>query len=82
MNKEFLQQIDQMAELKIDWLNCSKLDDEILICECFCVSVADIRKLCAEKQKPDLELLKSTYGLGNGCQSCLKNQDYWTNKVF
>lgn len=79
MDKEFLKQIDQVDEL-LEPLE--KLDDEILICECFCVSVADIRRFCADTQKVDLLALQSALGLGTGCQSCLKRSDYWVDKIF
>jgi NAD(P)H-nitrite reductase large subunit len=80
MDKEFFRQIDKLDEL-IDSDPPEKLDDELLICECFCVSVADIRNACSESQKVDLETLKSL-GLGQGCQSCLKRSEYWIDKIF
>lgn len=57
------------------------LDDDILICECFCVNVADIRGLFAQSRSVDLDVLAKTYGLGQGCQSCIKDCD-WLNKIF
>lgn len=81
MDREFLRQIDQVSELISD-LPGEKLDDEVLICECFCVSVADIRRTCAEAQKVDIRLLQERLSLGHGCQSCLKSQDSWVNKIF
>jgi NAD(P)H-nitrite reductase large subunit len=76
MDKEFLRQIDSLDEL----LPAEKLEDEILICECFCVSAGDIRKICS--QEVDLQLLQVRFNLGQGCHSCLKNSDNWVNKIF
>lgn len=78
MDKEFFRQIDELDEL----LQPSpKLDDELLICECFCVSVGDIRKF-SEGSKVDLEALGNSLGLGHGCQTCLKRSDDWIEKIF
>ena len=81
MDRDFLHQIDQLNEL----LTCSevaKLDDEVLICECFCVNVKDIRQACAAAQKVDIRLLQETLSLGEGCQSCTKRIDSWVNNIF
>lgn len=78
MDKEFLRLIDTVDELIPRPIE--KLEDEVLICECFCVSVADIRELCGTHV--DLDLLKDQLNLGSGCQSCLKKKDDWINKIF
>ena len=78
MDKEFLRLIDTVDELIPR--PTEKLDDDVLICECFCVSVADIRELCSTQV--DLDLLKDRLNLGNGCQSCLKRKDDWFDKIF
>lgn len=78
MDKTFLHLMDSLEDLLPGHLE--KLDDEALICECFCVSVKDIRDLCAGKV--DLAILEDQLGLGNGCQSCLKRKDDWMNKIF
>jgi NAD(P)H-nitrite reductase large subunit len=57
-----------------------KLDDEVIICECFCVNVADIRRI--QKNEVNIESLKKSFGLGNGCSSCLKTTHKWKNKIF
>lgn len=49
-----------------------KLDDNILICECKCISVGMIRDKFKNKQF-DLDLLKKELGLGTGCSSCIKD---------
>ena len=80
MDKEFLKQIDHMGDLipEVE----EKLDNEVLICECFCVSARDIREAFADTQIVDLQLLQDTLNLGHGCQSCMKNKDTWIHKIF
>lgn len=81
MDKEFLRQIDQANEL-LTQLVPEKLSDDVLICECFCVSVRDIREACAEKSEVDLGLLARRFSMGEGCQSCMKAAPEWVNKIF
>jgi NAD(P)H-nitrite reductase large subunit len=81
MDKEFLSQIDQVKELLPDETN-EKLQEDVLICECFCVSVQDIREACQELNKVNLDLLKKEFHLGQGCQGCLKRIDSWQYKIF
>jgi bacterioferritin-associated ferredoxin len=57
-----------------------KLQDDLLICECFCVNVADIRQTCSESV--DLELLEKVFGLGQGCRTCLRDKEHWMDKIF
>lgn len=78
MDKDFLRLIETVDELIPP--SDEKLDDECLICECFCVSAGDIRRTC--RDLVDVELLKATYNLGGGCQSCLKRIDSWKDKIF
>ncbi len=80
IDKEFLSQIDQVPELVPSVPE--KLADEILICECFCVSVGDIREACSNQGHVDLETLKAQFSLGQGCQSCLKEFDSWSKQIF
>lgn len=56
------------------------LDGEILICECFCVSVKDISDACP--QGLDLDLLAQRFGFGTGCMTCLKDLPKWQTLVF
>ncbi|MGE3611256.1 MAG: (2Fe-2S)-binding protein [Bacteriovoracaceae bacterium] len=79
IDSEFLNQIDQANELIS---SNEKLDDEVLICECFCVNALDIRNACSHLNKVDLELLQSNLSVGLGCQGCLKRIDYWIDKIF
>ena len=78
IDEEFLRQIDQVEDLLPTTLD--KLDDDTLICECFCVSVRDIRLLC--ETKVDLQLLQEDLHLGQGCTTCLKNIDSWIHRIF
>lgn len=79
MDKDFLNQIDRVDEL----ISLpEKLDDEIIICECFCVNVSDIREACSKQGAFDLKTMQDGYSLGLGCQSCLKQIDSWVNKIF
>jgi len=82
MAQELQQDFDQVyAELN-SATTCEKLGDEVIVCECFCVNVLDIRNTCSHLGVADLELLKSTFGLGDGCRTCLQHQDYWINKIY
>lgn len=78
MDKEFLRLIDSVDELIPRTIE--KLDNDLLICECFCVSVQDIRDVC--ETHVDLDLLKDKLNMGAGCQSCIKRKDDWINKIF
>jgi NAD(P)H-nitrite reductase large subunit len=77
MDKEFLDLIDSVEELIP---HDEKLDDDVLICECFCVNVGDIRE--TGLTKIDLAFLNEKFHMGQGCQSCIKNKDSWIDKVF
>jgi NAD(P)H-nitrite reductase large subunit len=79
MDKEFLNQIDSASELLNP--NCS-LADDVLICECFCVSAGDIRDLCAQKGEVNLTELREHFNFGEGCKSCIKNIDSWLKNIF
>ncbi len=81
MDKEFLKQIDRVKELYSE-TTIEKLDDEVLICECFCVNARDIREACDHLKKVDLALLQETLNFGHGCQSCLKNSEIWKDNIF
>jgi NAD(P)H-nitrite reductase large subunit len=79
MDKEFLSQIDRIDELIS---RSEKLEDDILICECHCVNVGDIKSVCANEQVFDLEKVQEKFDLGRGCQECLKRIDSWVNNIF
>ena len=79
MDKDILSQIDRVDELIS---SIEKLDDEVLICECFCVNVGDIREVCHSLQAFDLKTVQDSFSLGQGCQGCLKRIDSWVNNIF
>jgi NAD(P)H-nitrite reductase large subunit len=78
METSFYHLMDNLEELLPE--TPSKLDDDCLICECFCVSVKDIRDLRLETL--EFEVLKEKLSLGEGCQSCLKRKEDWINKII
>jgi NAD(P)H-nitrite reductase large subunit len=78
MDREILRLIDDVDELIVR--PPEKLDDDDLICECFCVSAGDIRTLC--ETEVDLRIIQEKFRLGLGCQSCLKSKDDWMNRIF
>ena len=78
MDKEFLRlmgNVDELISRPTD-----KLEDETLICECFCVNAGDIRNVCTSSV--NLDQLSDRFNLGQGCQSCIKNKENWINKIF
>lgn len=77
--EEILTAIENWDEL-LETRSNKKLDDEIIICECFCVNVADIRAI--QKKEVNIESLKKSLGLGTGCTSCLKTTHNWKDKIF
>lgn len=81
MDKEFLRQIDQASEL-LTQVASEKLTDDVLICECFCVNVRDIREACSGTGEVNLEVLREGFSLGEGCKSCVKAAPDWINKIF
>ena len=81
MDKEFLRQIDHANDL-VTQSQDQKLKDEVLICECFCVNVRDIREAFPEHDEVDLGLLRQRFSLGEGCTSCIKAAPEWINKIF
>jgi NAD(P)H-nitrite reductase large subunit len=81
MDKEFLRQVDQADEFLTQNLP-EKLADEVLICECFCVNVRDIREACHDLGKVDLTVLKHRFSMGEGCGGCVKAAPEWVNKIF
>jgi NAD(P)H-nitrite reductase large subunit len=81
MDKDFLRQIDDLGAL-IPPKDEEVLNDDFLICECFCVSARDIRTACESQGKVDLELVQNQLSLGQGCQGCIKRIDSWIEKIF
>jgi bacterioferritin-associated ferredoxin len=80
MDREFLGLIDRVDELLAT--PTEKLEDDVLICECFCVSAGDIRRIMGDDQYLDLARLQKDLSLGQGCQGCLKSAENWFKKIF
>jgi bacterioferritin-associated ferredoxin len=80
MDEDFLRAIDNLDELIPEQKQL--LDDEILICECFCVNVRDIRDSFKESKKVDLSILSERLCMGKGCGSCIKSSSEWLDKIF
>jgi len=72
----------ESVDLDLDQINDYGLHDDVIICECFCVNAGDIRKMFDAEKQIDFTKLKSVFGFGEGCKSCLKNQEYWKNNIF
>lgn len=80
VNNDLHDQIDHLE----DYIESDpfKFPDDHLICECNCVSVADIKKHFASEREIDFEFLRQQYSFGTGCQSCLKTKTDWLKKIF
>ena len=81
MDKDFLRQIDDVKDF-LSSQDGEKLDNEFLVCECFCVNAGDIRQACTDLGEVNLDRLQETFSLGLGCQSCIKEADSWIKKIF
>lgn len=81
VDKEFLRQVEKADEFLTQNVP-EKLADDVLICECFCVSVLDIREAFKDTSEVDLGALKRGFCMGEGCQSCVKAAPEWMSKIF
>jgi bacterioferritin-associated ferredoxin len=81
MSSELDKDIREAQEALQDWKSPG-LSDEVLICECYCVSVLDIRQTLSNNSQINLELLREKYGLGSGCGRCVKELNDWKNLIF
>ncbi len=81
MDKDFLNQIDRVAELLDDGPK-ALLNDDVLICECFCVSVSDIREVCGETKLVDIEKLQQRFQFSQGCGTCVRRKNEWFDLIF
>lgn len=52
-------------------------EDDCLVCECFCISLKDIRDFCIENPEAGLKGLQERLSLGTGCGTCLRRLDDW-----
>jgi NAD(P)H-nitrite reductase large subunit len=58
------------------------INDEVLICECMCISAKDIRNLFSDSKVVDLDVLKEEFSFGTGCSSCIKSFSNWKDRIF
>lgn len=80
-DKDFLSQIDRVHELLGDKPK-ELLEDDVLICECFCVSVGDIREVCGETKLVDIEKLQQLFHFSQGCGTCIQRKNEWFDLIF
>lgn len=80
-DEEFLNAIDNLHELIPT--TTEKLSDDVLICECFCVSVREIKECLSGPRSDvtDLEFLSEQLQMGTSCGSCMKKSASWINKI-
>ena len=57
-----------------------KFSDDILICECNCVSAKEIRTVI-NNNEVNIDILSKELGLGSGCSSCVKRFAQWKDKI-
>lgn len=81
MSADLDKEIREAQEALQDWKRPA-LADDVLICECYCVSVLDIRQTCSADAQINLDLLREKYGLGGGCSRCVKEINDWKNLIF
>jgi NAD(P)H-nitrite reductase large subunit len=83
MRDELYRNIDNLEDFLCEKpLKPTLLDDELLICECNCVSVKDIKMLFHDERVVNVETLTRVLKLGSGCGSCLKSCDEWKDRIF
>lgn len=86
MEEEELEALMELREFQVrqESRSFDRSYDDLLICECKCLSVGDIREalVTGKKNTVDLNYLRENLGLGSGCSSCLKSFDSWKSKIF
>ena len=82
MDKDFFDAIDEFQSSNVIDNKEPKLLDQELICECHCISAADIRSLLGSQEVLDLETLKGQFLMGTACGSCIRDKDRWMHRVF
>jgi NAD(P)H-nitrite reductase large subunit len=74
---------DQLRNEAYEVLNANcLLPDDFLVCECFSVSVGDIRERFKVAEKITLVALTTEFCMGTGCKTCFKNKEDWVNKIY
>lgn len=79
MDEDFLNTIDNYYDLIAD--NSNKMHDDELICECFCVSLKDIKAHMKHNGEICLEALKDELNMGKSCANCIKNASSWMKNL-
>lgn len=79
-DEEFWSAIDNLHELVPSEVD--KLEDDVLICECFCVSVYEIRQCLNDSHTLDVTKLTQELNMGKSCGACLKNSASWIDKIL
>lgn len=75
MDDDFLDSIDNYYDLIAD--SDAIMQDDELICECFCVSLKDIKTCLNQYGHFNLEVLSKELQMGKSCGSCIKSADSW-----
>ena len=77
---------DELDNFELEILRAGErndfIKDEVLICECMCISAKEIREFFDNNQVVELETLKKELKLGSGCGSCVKSFSDWKDKIF
>lgn len=79
MEKNSHQQIDNW---KSETQQYFQISDDVLICECFCVDVKDIKESFNKLNDFDINILVKKFGFSTGCTSCLKGLDKKLEHIF
>ena len=80
MEDEDLELLAEARGILSSYVEVDKLDEDLLICECMCISVRDIRETF-KINGPSLDLLVSELGMGTACSTCLKSKEDWFNRI-
>lgn len=81
MSRQLDEEIAEANEALGEWKR-PVLADDVIVCECFCVSLGDIRNAALEMGgEIDVEYLQQRFHLGTGCGSCLKRREEWAGAL-
>lgn len=78
--QELLNEARSLLSSESESLESEKLNDEVLICECMCISVGEIREHIRNGDV-NLSVLSQELMLGSGCSSCFKSFEQWKDKI-
>ncbi len=76
MNTKWDQEIREATEA-LNEVDHPSLANDVLVCECFCVSLGDILDFVRETGEADVAELQRRFHLGTGCGGCLRRRDEW-----